>query len=396
MLNVGLTGGMGAGKSTVARFLAQNGAVIIDSDTLARDVVAPGTDGIAAIVAAFGSEAVGADGALDRAAIARLVFGDAEARSRLEAIIHPRVRARARELTEAAPADAIVVQDVPLLAEVGLASTFDVVVVVTADMETRLQRLADRGVEREAATARIRAQAAEETRLKIADIVIDNSGDLADTESTVSRLWHDRLLVFEARKRRGEVVGLPGPVEVVEYDPEWPRRFDRLAARLRYLLGDDVQRIEHIGSTSVPGQAAKDVIDVQMTVTDLAVADVFAERLTAAGFPLIPIRHDTPKPFAPDRRDWEKRMHVGVDPADRSHIHVRREGSQGAYFATAMRDFLRAHPHERDQYTAVKRDIAARAHDVADYARIKEPWFDQVWKRVAPWAQASTLDGGRA
>ena len=140
---VGLTGGIGAGKSAVAPRLAERGAVIIDADRLAREVVAAGTDGLAEVVAAFGAGVLGPDGELDRPALGRRVFGDDAARRRLEAIIHPRVRARTAELGHAAPADAIVVNDVPLLVEAGLAPTYHLVVVVLAAERTRIRRLAE-------------------------------------------------------------------------------------------------------------------------------------------------------------------------------------------------------------------------------------------------------------
>jgi dephospho-CoA kinase len=183
---VGLTGGIGAGKSAVASRLAAHGAVVIDADRLAREVVAPGTDGLAEVVDAFGSEVLGPDGALDRAALATRVFGDEEARRRLEKIIHPRVRARTAELVAAAPPDAVVVNDVPLLVEAGLANAYEVVIVVLADERTRIGRLmADRGMTRGEAEARIRAQATDDQRRAVADVVIVNDGTIDELDRTV-------------------------------------------------------------------------------------------------------------------------------------------------------------------------------------------------------------------
>lgn len=192
---VGLTGGIGAGKSAVAARLAELGAVVIDADQLARAVVAPGTEGLAEVVAAFGSAVLDADGALDRPALGRLVFGDDEARRRLEAIVHPRVRARTGELVAAAAPDAIVVNDVPLLVEAGLAPAYDLVIVVLADEATRLSRLRrDRGMTEEEARARIRAQATDEQRRAVADIVLVNDGTLDDLRAQVDAAWHERLV----------------------------------------------------------------------------------------------------------------------------------------------------------------------------------------------------------
>jgi dephospho-CoA kinase len=196
---VGLTGGIGAGKSVVARRLAELGAVVIDSDRLAREVVEPGTDGLAEVVAAFGPEVLGPDGALDRPALGRRVFGDDAARHQLEAIVHPRVRARSAELVSAAAPDAVVVNDVPLLVEKGMAAAFDLVVVVRAGEQTRLRRLADRGLPTDEARARMAAQATDEQRAAVSDVVLDNDGPLDDLIAAVDRLWHARLRPAAAR-----------------------------------------------------------------------------------------------------------------------------------------------------------------------------------------------------
>jgi len=190
VIKVGLTGGIGSGKSEVARLLAQHGAVVIDADALAREAVAPGTPGLAAVVEAFGEEILAADGSLDRARLGRLDFEDAEARSALEAIVHPYVARRSAELMAAAPADAVVVYDVPLLVEKQLQGDFDVVVVVEADDQERVRRLVNaRGMTEPDARSRIAAQAGREQRRAVADVVIDNSGDLTALRSRVAALW---------------------------------------------------------------------------------------------------------------------------------------------------------------------------------------------------------------
>jgi dephospho-CoA kinase len=194
MLMVGLTGGIGSGKSAVAARLAEWGAVVIDSDVLAREVVAPGTDGLAEVVAAFGPAVLGADGGLDRAALGRLVFADPHRRRRLEEIVHPRVRARTAETVAAAPADAIVVNDVPLLVEAGLADRYDLVVVVLADEATRLTRLVgDRGMAPDDARARIAAQASDEQRRAVADVLIVNDGTRDELRAAVDDAWRTRI-----------------------------------------------------------------------------------------------------------------------------------------------------------------------------------------------------------
>ncbi|MGV9846271.1 dephospho-CoA kinase [Streptomyces fungicidicus] len=190
MLKVGLTGGIGAGKSEVSRLLVEHGAVLIDADRIAREVVEPGTPGLAAVVDAFGEEILTGDGALDRPKLGSLVFADPEKLAVLNAIVHPLVGARSRELEEAAAVDAVVVHDVPLLTENGLAPLYDLVIVVDASPETQLDRLVDRrGMTAQDARARMAAQATREERRAIADIVIDNDVPLDALRRRVEDVW---------------------------------------------------------------------------------------------------------------------------------------------------------------------------------------------------------------
>ncbi|ADG88197.1 dephospho-CoA kinase [Thermobispora bispora] len=192
MLKVGLTGGIGSGKSEVARRLAERGAIVIDADKIAREVVEPGTPGLAEIVQAFGDEVLRPDGTLDRARLGSIVFADPEKLKILNGIVHPKVGARMAELEQAAPPDAVVVYDVPLLAENGLAPLYDLVIVVDAADETRIKRLTTlRGMPEQDARARIAAQASREERLKIADIVIENEGSLEDLDARVAEVWQE-------------------------------------------------------------------------------------------------------------------------------------------------------------------------------------------------------------
>jgi dephospho-CoA kinase len=190
VIKVGLTGGIGSGKSEVARLLAGRGAVVIDADELAREVVAPGTPGLAAVVARFGPGVLAPDGSLDRPALGRVVFGAPVERAALNAIVHPLVGRRRDELLASMPGDAVVVLDVPLLVENRLAGEFDVVVVVDADDEIRLDRLVRiRGMAAADARARMAAQAGREQRLAVADFVITNTGSLDELAAQVGRLW---------------------------------------------------------------------------------------------------------------------------------------------------------------------------------------------------------------
>ena len=189
-MRIGLTGGIASGKSTVARELERLGAVIIDADVLARDVVALGTEGLKAIVARFGDAVLAADGSLDRLVLAGIVFADPQARADLNAIIHPRVRERAAELEAAAPAGAVVVHVIPLLVETGQQDDFDAVVVVDTTVEEQLRRLTRRdSLTQTEAEQRVAAQASREERLDAATHVIDSSGPVRETMRQVDELW---------------------------------------------------------------------------------------------------------------------------------------------------------------------------------------------------------------
>ncbi|WP_042366999.1 dephospho-CoA kinase [Streptacidiphilus neutrinimicus] len=190
MVKVGLTGGIGAGKSAVSALLAELGAVIVDADLIAREVVAPGTEGLAAVVAEFGDEVLAADGSLDRPKLGAVVFADPARLAALNAIVHPLVGRRSAELEAAAGPGAVVVHDVPLLVENGLAPLYDVVVVVDAADGTRVRRLVElRGMAEADARARMAAQATREARLAVADLVIDNDGPLERLAPQVREVW---------------------------------------------------------------------------------------------------------------------------------------------------------------------------------------------------------------
>ena len=189
-MRVGLTGGIASGKSSVARMLAELGAVVIDADLLAREVVAQGTRGLGDVVRAFGPGVLTPEGDLDRPALGAIVFLDEEKRRQLEAIIHPLVRARSAQIEAAADPEALVVHDIPLLAESGIAEAFDAVIVVDAPPETQVERmLRDRGWTRADAESRIAAQASREDRLAIATHVVDNTGSLEDLRARVAEVY---------------------------------------------------------------------------------------------------------------------------------------------------------------------------------------------------------------
>ena len=371
----------------MARRLACDGAVIIDADVLAREVVAPGTDGLAEVTDAFGAGVLTPGGELDRPALGARVFGDESARRRLESIVHPRVRVRTAQLTRSAAPGAIVVNDVPLLVETGLAPSYHLVVVVEADREVRIRRLAEaRGMTAEEAAARIAAQAGDEDRRAAADVVLRNDGPLNELHAAVDDLYRHRLRPFESHLRAG-VAARPGPeLSIVDPDPAWPAQADRLAARIRHALGG--ADVAHIGSTAVPGLPAKDVIDLMLTVKTLVDADAYADALLAAGFPRRSGEWADNARGMPGET-WPKRFHGTADPGRPANLHVRVAGSPGWRFALLMRDHLRAVPEARDAYAAAKAGWAREASDRFQYGEAKEPWFDAEARAADDWAEAT-------
>ena len=389
MLRVGLTGGIGAGKSTVARRLAALGAVLIDADRIARDVVAPDTPGLEAVVAEFGPSVVADDGSLDRPALGRVVFADEARRRALNSIVHPLVAERRAELTASATADAIVVEDIPLLVENDLGAGFHLVVVVEAPADERVRRLVDRGMSEDDARARIRSQADDEARRAAADVVLDNTGTPDDISAAVDRVWRDRIVPFEANIRSRTVVRHSEAPKLVSYDPRWVEQARRLSARVAYAAGDHATAVDHVGSTSVPGLRARDVIDLQLSVRSLSDAETVRTPLEDAGFPLIGALTDTPKHHDPDPGHWRKRLHGSADPGRIVHLHVREEGSRGRRSALLFRDWLRAEQVEADAYAAEKLRLASAHATTNAYAEAKRPWFEDALLRAEAWAAHS-------
>lgn len=275
MLRVGLTGGIGAGKSTVAAVLARLGARIVDADVIAREVVEPGTSGLAALVEEFGEAILTEDGALDRPALALVAFADEESRLRLNAVLHPRIGRRTQEYIEEAPDDAIVVQDIPLLVEGGMAPAFHLVIVVDAEVETRIERLVgSRGLDESDARARISAQATTEQRRAAADVWLDNSGAPGALDDDVERLWHQRLVPFGRNLLAGRAAQ-PNEDAAVGLNPDGAQgAADRLAARIRMVLGTDAHEVTaHATDTGVEAKVSS--ADVR--------PDTLSDRLRGAG-----------------------------------------------------------------------------------------------------------------
>ncbi|GAA4747540.1 dephospho-CoA kinase [Gordonia alkaliphila] len=288
MIRVGLTGGIGAGKSTVAKTFIERGAYHVDADRIAREVVEPGTPGLAALVEAFGPEILAADGSLDRPALAARAFVDEESVKTLNGITHPLIGARTQELNDAAPADAVILHDVPLLVEGHMAPFYDAVIVVHTDADLRLDRLVNlRGMDADDARARIDAQATDEQRRAVADIWLDNSGTPDELAAQALQVWTERLIPL----RDNHLAGAPAPLptDAVDADETWAAVGARVVNRLWAILGATATKIDHVGPTADPSAAsAVPVIDVEVTVADQAAAARAAELLSASGFPRLP------------------------------------------------------------------------------------------------------------
>lgn len=381
-MRIGLTGGIAAGKSLAARRLAELGATLVDADAIAREVVEPGTDGLLAVVEAFGPEVLDAEGRLNRPALGALVFNDPAQRERLNTIVHPLVRARAAERAAAAGEGGILVQDIPLLVETGQSPSFHLVLVIDAPSEERLRRMMeDRGMTEADARSRMAAQASSAERRAAADVVLNNTGTREQLLAALDALWEERLVPFNKNLLAGRLAPRLGPPVLVDPQPHWPAQAALLAERIRR-SDPRIMAVDHIGSTAVPGLPAKDVLDLQVTVASMADADSAAEALAAAGFPRWPGSwRDTTKSKHPEPGDWAKRLHGNADPGRAVNVHVRAAGSPGWRFALLFRDWLRADQGAAEAYLAEKRRLAAlHAADpsAGRYARAKEDWFSQT------------------
>jgi dephospho-CoA kinase len=390
VLKIGLTGGIASGKSVVASRLRELGAVVVDADALAREVVEPGTPGLARITETFGAGMLTAAGGLDRARLGALVFGNPARLAELNSIVHPLVRERAAALIAAAPRGGVVVQDIPLLVETGQGSGFHLVVVVDAPDEMRIRRMVEhRGMSEDEARSRMAAQAARDVRLAAADVILENSGSQEQLRDAVTRLWDGRLVPFAHNLKEHRMAPRTGGPVLTPADPTWAAQAARLIGRLQAALPGDALAVDHIGSTAVPGLDAKDIIDLQLTVSDLETADRISPVLAETGFPRWPgVLADSTKPSHPDPSVWGKRLHGNADPGRPVNLHVRTVGSPGWKFALCFRDWLRDDAAARADYVAEKRRVAA-LHSVdkstAGYAADKEAWFTATAARMEAW-----------
>lgn len=400
MLRIGLTGGIGAGKSALSKTFSECGGIIVDGDVIAREVVEPGTEGLASLVDAFGDEILQPDGSLDRPALAAKAFRDDDERKKLNGIVHPLVARRRAEIIAAVAEDAVVVEDIPLLVESGMAPLFPLVVIVHADVELRVKRLVEqRGMSEEDARARIAAQADDEQRRAVADIWLDNSGEPGELVQRAHDVWHNRILPFAHNLTERQIAR--APARLVPPDPAWPDQAQRIVNRLKTACGHRALRVDHIGSTAVPGFAAKNVIDVQVTVESLDVADELVEPLLAAGYPRLEhITQDTPKADARstvqryDHSDdpalWHKRIHASADPGRPTNVHIRVDGRPNQQFALLFVGWLKANPDARADYLELKRSAdSIGGGDILRYVTAKEPWLLDAYRRAWEWADTT-------
>ena len=395
MLRVGVTGGIGSGKSTVSRRLAELGAHVVDADDVARAVVEPGEPALERIREAFGEAVIRSDGTLDRARLAAIVFPDPDRLAALEAITGPAIAERVEAQRAATPAGAVSVFDMPLLVERGLWVHEHLAVVVEVDVETRVRRLVEqRSLDEKDARHRIAAQASDEQRRVVADVLLDNSGTPEELLGHVDRLWEQRLQPFARNLAAGIRSRRPDRSAVVDPRTDWEPRGARVVARIAAALATTgvATEVSHIGSTAVPGLIAKDVIDVQVGVRTLADADRDDVRaaLRAAGYVWsYGTTGDTPHPAGADAAGWTKRFLGGCDPGEVVHVHVREHGSPGWRFALLFRDWLVHVPAERDAYAAEKRRLLALDDSTSAYVAAKEPWFEGAWERANAWATST-------
>ena len=377
MLRIGLTGGIGAGKSTVSRAFAECGGVIVDGDVISREVVQPGSEGLAALVDEFGNDILLPDGALNRPALAAKAFVDEARRVRLNEIVHPLVARRRAEIVAAVSEDQVIVEDIPLLVESKMAPLFPLVIVVHADADERLARLTgQRGMDEADARARIAAQATEEQRREVADVWLDNTGSEGELVEKARDLWYRRIVPFAHNVATGTPVA--DRQALVAADPSWPAQAARIAARLNTACGHRAVRIDHVGSTAVAGMDARDIIDMQVTVASLDAAAELTDNLLQAGYPVVGTI--TADPGDGSDTLWPKRFHASADPGRPTHIHIRADGAPNQRFALLFVDWLTANASVRADYLAVK-----RGGDVAAVAR----WFSEAHSRAAAWAQAT-------
>ena len=376
--------------------------IIVDGDVIAREVVQPGTEGLASLVEAFGDDILLPDGSLDRPALAAKAFRDDEARQKLNGIVHPLVGKRRAEIIAAVSEDAVVVEDIPLLVESGMAPLFPLVVVVHADVELRVRRLVEqRGMSEEDARARIAAQADDEQRRAVADIWLDNSGSPEDLVERARDVWNNRILPFAhnlsaASDRPGTgAIGAgrsdlarPGaahrrPAE----DGVRPQGVARRPHRVDRGAGIRRQgRHRHPDHRRITGGGRRTRRAV--AVRRLPAHRAHHRRTSPRPMPAAP---STDYDHSDDPALWRKRIHASADPGRPTNVHIRVDGWPNQQFALLFVDWLAANPDGAGRLPGrqARGRKAGADGDTASYVAAKEPWFLDAYRRAWEWADST-------
>lgn len=378
MLRIGLTGGIGAGKSTIAEQFRERGVPVIDADEIAREIVEPGEPALASLVSEFGEQILHPDGTLNRGGLAVVAFSDPQSTARLNAIMHPAIAERTRAHYDRHADASIVVHDVPLLVENSMTRLYHLAVLVDTPADVRLTRLVDsRGMDPADAQKRIGAQASDAERLAACDVVIDNSGTPEAARAAFTTMFEKRIQPFADNLAAGRTAERSG-VELVPAGERHGQTARRLSSRISHALteaGLPDAEVEHIGSTSVPGLLAKDIIDLQVLTRSDADWDAAAQALTAAGYPQ---HHMEAFDDWDDAGHVPKRFHRNADPGQPVNVHVRTRGSLSARFAAHFAQRLRTDAALRADYEGTKKRLAEQHLDdrsTSRCAETKEPFF---------------------
>ncbi|MDQ1293761.1 MAG: Dephospho-CoA kinase [Actinomycetota bacterium] len=384
MLRIGLTGGIAAGKTTVARHLGRLGARVLDADEIAREVMARDTPGLRAVVEEFGPRILGPDGSLDRTVLGQIVFSDSQARKLLNSLVHPLIEERAQALVARLPERTVMVHEVPLLVENGLQDRYHLVIVVHAPGSERARRLvSERGLSPEQARTRIISQAGDDERKEAADLWLDNgarSAQACEWRGTLGAWWTGRVQPFHRNILTRTPAPRPARLTIHPADPQWADAGRRLARRIAFACGAAALRVDHHGSTAVPGLPAQDVIDLQLVVRDAHVARELRPALEQAGF----VRPVDESPRT-DAKEILRAPFLSCDPWRAADLHIHSQDCSRWSERLLLRDWLRALPEERARYAALKTDVTGMP--VEDYLAAKEPWERHSLKLARDWAR---------
>jgi len=384
VLRIGLTGGIAAGKSTVARHLARLGAYVLDADGISREVMAPGTPGLRRVVEEFGPRILTPDGSLDRTVLGQLVFSDSEARKLLNSLVHPLIEVRTQAIVDRLPERTVLVHEVPLLVENGLQDRYHLVIAVHAPQAERARRLvSERGLSPEQVRTRIASQAGDDERREACDLWLDNGRRSVGNDPWKGELgawWTGRVKPFHRNILTRTPATRPARLTIHPADPHWAAAGSRLALRVAAVCGDAAVRVDHHGSTAVPGLPAQDVIDLQLVVRDADAVRDLRPALERAGF----VR-PAGEPGGGTVQEILAAPFLSCDPWRAADLHVRLRDSPRWSERLLLRDWLRAHHDERDRYSVLKSGVTGMP--VENYLAVKEPWERRSVELARDWAR---------